>query len=162
MQTKKLFRSIFITNLGFFAAIAGNYFIPQIAKGLKISKYNLLGFEVDLNIFYRLVLTGVIIFFLISGIRAYFKINKREKYIKQSAFRFAVGIALLIFDIAGTKLRITPQPFFPGPAQVLEAFLIEGGYIFENLLYSLRLFSAGFISGVLLGVGTGILYFSSL
>ena len=157
MSSKKLLQSIFITNLGFLAAIAGNYFIPQVAKGLKITKYNLYGFELDLNIFYRLVLIGVIVIFLIAGITAYFKPLRREKYIKQSAFRFALGIALLIFDIAGTKLRITPQPFFPGPAQILEAFLIEGGYIFENLLYSLRLFGAGFLSGVLLGVATGIL-----
>ena len=105
MSSKKLLQSIFITNLGFLAAIAGNYFIPQVAKGLKITKYNLYGFELDLNIFYRLVLIGVIVIFLIAGITAYFKPLRREKYIKQSAFRFALGIALLIFDIAGTKLR---------------------------------------------------------
>jgi NitT/TauT family transport system permease protein len=34
---------------------------------------------------------------------------------------------------------------------------MEGDYIFQNTLYSLRLFTVGFVSGVVFGVGTGIL-----
>lgn len=158
IPAKKLITAALITSAGFALAIAGNFFIPQMAKGLKITEYNLFGLlSVNLNSFYRLVLFCVIIIFLLAGLLAYFVPSRRKNYIRQAAFRFALGIVLLLYDIAGTKFRITPQPFFPGPAQILEAFLIEGGYIFENLLYSLRLFGAGFASGVILGVGTGIL-----
>lgn len=157
IPARRLIPALMITELGFFTAILGNYFVPQTAKGIKFTKYDLLGIGVDLNEFYRIVLIFVMVIFALSCLAAYFKPLRRKKYIRQAYFRFAAGIALLLYDITGTKLRITPQPFFPGPAQILEAFLMEGGYIFENLLYSLRLFGAGFASGVILGVGTGVL-----
>lgn len=158
IPAKKLIIAAIITSAGFAIAIAGNYFVPQIAKGLKFTEYNFFGLcELNMNSFYRLVLSCVIVIFLLAGVLAYFKPSRRKNYVSQAAFRFALGIALLAYDVAGTKLRITPQPFFPGPAQILESFLMEGNYIFENLLYSLRLFGAGFFSGVTLGVGTGIL-----
>ena len=147
-----------ITSAGFLIAILGNFFIPQIADGIKIIEYDLGGLiTVDLNGFYRLVLGAVILIYLLAGARASFQPERRPAYVKAAAFRFALGLALFLYDVAGTKLRITPQPFFPGPAQILESFLMEGGYIWENMLYSLRLFGAGFLSGVVLGVGTGVL-----
>lgn len=158
-----LLRAALIASAGFLAAILGNFFIPQIASGIKITQYNFiipvinLNFTLDLNSFYRLILSIIIFIYLLAGVRAWLEKERRAAYVRRAAFRFAAGIALLIFDILGTKLRLTPQPFFPGPAQILESFLMEGGYIWENLLYSLRLFSAGFISGVVLGIGTGIL-----
>jgi NitT/TauT family transport system permease protein len=94
---------------------------------------------------------------LLGGIWAIVDPGRRKHYVKQAPFRFALGIALLLMDIAGTKLQITPQPFFPGPAQILEAFLKEGTYIGKNLGYSMRLFGTGFFFGVLLGVTTGVL-----
>lgn len=152
-----LVRATVLTNAGFFIAILGNLLIPQVADGIEVTDYKLGFFTVDLNSFYRLVLFCIILIYLLSGLRAYFDKVYRIKYVKQAAFRFALGIALLLYDVLGTKLRITPQPFFPGPAQILESFLMEGAYIGENVLYSLRLFGAGFLLGVLLGVATGIL-----
>jgi NitT/TauT family transport system permease protein len=73
------------------------------------------------------------------------------------SFRFAIGLALAAWDILGTKLLLLPQPFFPGPARIVESFLAEGDYILQNTLYSLRLFTVGFLVGVAFGVGTGIL-----
>ena len=67
---------------------------------------------------------GVMFVYLLGAVRAIFDPVRREKYQNQAKFRFAVGVALLVYDIAGTKLRITTQPFFPGPAQILETFLI--------------------------------------
>ena len=150
-------RAALMTSAGFLIAILGNFFIPQIADGIKITEYDLGGLTVNLNSFYRLVLGAVILIYLLAGARAYLQPERRPAYVKAAAFRFALGLALLLYDVAGTKLRITPQPFFPGPAQILESFLMEGSYIWENMLYSLRLFGVGFLSGVVLGVGTGVL-----
>jgi NitT/TauT family transport system permease protein len=83
--------------------------------------------------------------------------DRRKKFKKRVPFRFAIGLVLALWDILGTKLLALPQPFFPGPARILEAFLMESGYIWRNTLYSLRLFSAGFLLGTAFGVGTGIL-----
>ena len=61
--------------------------------------------------------------------------------IADAAFRFAIGIALALWDIGGTKLQWFAQPFFPGPAQVIEAYLADGDYVVQNTLYSLRLYA---------------------
>ena len=68
LPVKKLIRAVILTDAGFLIAIIGNFFIPQVAKGLKISDYDLFGLmTVNLNGFYRVVLTGVIIIFSVAG-----------------------------------------------------------------------------------------------
>lgn len=150
-------KAMLLTAGGFLIAIVGNALIPQSAEGLEITEYKLGFLTVDLNSFYQLVLGAIILVYLLGGVWALLDAGRRNRYIKQAPFRFALGIALLLLDVAGTKLQITPQPFFPGPAQILESFLKEGSYIGENLLYSVRLFGTGFFFGVVLGVSTGIL-----
>jgi len=151
---------IFFTVLsvaGFLIAILVNFLFPQIAP-VKISPYIIYGgVELDINQTYRIVLSLLIALYL--GIAAYswFDLDRRKKFKKQAPFRFAVGFALALWDILGTKLLVLPQPFFPGPARIIESFLMEGGYIFQNMMYSLRLFTVGFLLGVAFGVGTGIL-----
>ena len=141
-----------VTLAGFAAAILSNRLIPQVAQGLKDAQYALGPLTLDRNGFYRLVLLALMVIYALKGVEAYFTPHKRAHYVKQAAFRCALGIALALFDLLGTKLQATPQPFFPGPAQILESFLMEGAYIGTNVLYSLRLFGAGFA----LGVGTGV------
>lgn len=142
-----------VTLAGFAAAILSNRLIPQVAQGLKDAQYALGPLTLDRNGFYRLVLLALMVIYALKGVEAYFTPHKRAHYVKQAAFRCALGIALALFDLLGTKLQATPQPFFPGPAQILESFLMEGAYIGTNVLYSLRLFGAGFA----LGVGTGVM-----
>ena len=142
-----------VTLAGFAAAILSNRLILQVAQGLKDAQYALGPLTLERNGFYRLVLLALMIIYALKGVEAYFTPHKRAHYVKQAAFRCALGIALALFDLLGTKLQATPQPFFPGPAQILESFLMEEAYIGTNVLYSLRLFGAGFA----LGVGTGVL-----
>ncbi len=157
VTVQKLLYSILFTVSGFLIAIVFNLLFPQFSENLKEAQYSVGVISIDLNGFYRLVLAAIILIYVMLGAEAYFIPYKRLRYVKQSAFRFALGIALALYDLLGTKLQFTPQPFFPGPAQILESFLIEASYIGTNLLYSLRLFSAGFLLGVLPGVSTGIL-----
>jgi len=142
---------------GFAVAIAVNLWFPQIAA-VKISPYAVFGgATLDINQTYRLVLGLLIALYLGMAVYSWFDPDRRKNFIKRIPFRFAIGIALALWDILGTKLLLLPQPFFPGPARIIEAFLIEGGYIWKNTMYSLRLFTAGFVIGVVFGVGTGIL-----
>jgi sulfonate transport system permease protein len=148
---------IIITVLGFFIAILVSMFFPQIAA-VEETSYSLLGFlNVNANQAYRFCLLGLIAFYSLFGIYAYFDKDKKTKYLSRVPFRFVIGLFLTLWDITGTKLLALPQPFFPGPSKILESFLIEGNYIFENTLYSLRLYTLGFTLGVIFGVGTGIL-----
>lgn len=156
IPVKKVGRAAVITSLGFLIAILGNLFIPQVAE-LKIEQYRWGPFLFNLNSFYRTVLGGIILIYLIAGVLAVWKPERRPKFVKQQWFRFAMGIVLLAYDIAGTKLRITPQPFFPGPAEVLKTFMDDGPYLMQNTLYSLRLFAVGFGIGIVLGLVTGVI-----
>ncbi|MBR1751223.1 MAG: ABC transporter permease [Ruminococcus sp.] len=151
---------VLFTIAGFIIAIAVNVFFPQKAD-VPINQYtiSLFNLSIDLSIndayiFLLIVLIGI---YGTAGIRAFIDKTRRKAYSKAAPFRFALGIALALWDIGGTKLQVFAQPFFPGPAQVIEAYLADNDYILQNTLYSLRLYAAGFSCGVLLGVGTGIL-----
>jgi NitT/TauT family transport system permease protein len=145
-----------LTAGGFAAAAAVNLLVPQAAD-VQINSYTVGSVTLDINGAYRLVLLALILLYLIGAAAAFFKTERRAKFAAKAPFRAVLGCALGAWDVLGTKYLLLPQPFFPGPARIIEAFLAEGGYIGKNTLYSLRLFAAGFILGVLLGVGTGIL-----
>lgn len=149
---KTIFLSV-LSVTGFLIAVLVSYLIPQIADiGVPVTDVTVTPDQA-----YRFVLFGLILFYLAIGILSYFSLDYREKFLNRVPFRFAIGLAIALWDILGTKLLLLPQPFFPGPSKILESFLVEGGYIFQNTLYSLRLFTVGFVAGVIFGVGTGIL-----
>lgn len=156
-RDKKLIVSILLTMAGFLAAILENLLIPQFASGVDSEVYDLRILTLDLNGAFRLILICLMAAYGLGGIVSFRDKIKSEKYIQKAKFRFAMGIALGLWDCLGTKFKVLPQPFFPGPAEILTAFLSEGDYILENTLYSLRLYAGGFVGGVLLGVSTGIL-----
>jgi NitT/TauT family transport system permease protein len=142
--------------LGFAIAILTNHVFPQIAD-VVIEPYEIGALRLDINGLYTLVLSGLILLYLGNAIHSYFDEERRRKFASRVPFRFVIGIVLAVWDVVGTKLLLLPHPFFPGPARILEAFLLEGDYVLQNTLYSLRLFAAGFVVGVAFGVGTGIL-----
>lgn len=154
-----LLKTLFTVS-GFIIAIITNIVFPQKAA-VEIKDYIITAFglsiKLTMNDAYVLVLTALILIFAGDAVLSFKDKDKRKKYCKAAAFRFALGIALAVWDIGGTKLQFFAQPFFPGPAQVIETYLADGAYVVQNTLYSLRLYAAGFSCGVLLGVGTGIL-----
>lgn len=146
--------------IGLIVAFLASLLIPQEAK-IEIKEYTvtLLGlkFQINMDQLYRSVIVIILLIYAGIGLFSFFDNNRRQKFIKRAQFRFAIGLVLTAWDILGTKFLLLPQPFFPGPSKILESLLIDGGFIFQNILYSLRLFAAGFLSGVVFGVGTGIL-----
>jgi NitT/TauT family transport system permease protein len=106
---------------------------------------------------YRVILAGLILLYLGTGTFSWFKPNRREQFAKCAPFRFVMGLVLLAWDLLGTKFGVLPMPFFPGPSKVTWVFVEEREFLFKNLLYSLRLYFCGFVSGVVAGVGTGII-----
>lgn len=145
-----------VTLGGFAIAILANIYVRQVAD-VKITAYAYGSTIININDAYRIVLGLLMLFYLGIAIYSFFDIDRRIKYGKRAPFRFVIGSAFALWDILGTKYLILPQPFFPGPARIIESFLLEGDYIFQNTLYSLRLFAIGFLLGVVFGVGTGIL-----
>lgn len=149
--------TVALTLAGFVGAILVNRLVPQISSGVTIQPYTFGSVTLTMNALYCLVLAALILGYFLQGVLSRRDEKRRDHYRSRAKFRFALGAALALWDLTGTKLQILPQPFFPGPAGILEAFLVEGDYILQNTLYSLRLFAVGFILGVAFGVATGIL-----
>jgi NitT/TauT family transport system permease protein len=106
---------------------------------------------------YRAILAGLFTLYLGIALLSAFKPELREKFKKRAPFRFAMGLVLMVWDLLGTKFALLPMPFFPGPSQITWVFVDEHRLLFTHILFSLRLYFFGFVSGVILGVGTGIL-----
>lgn len=156
-EIQKYILTILFTGLGFAIAIIENLLSPQISDKANFVKYSVGAFKLDGNDLLRIVLVALILGYALFGIIDYKDEEKRAGYINKAGFRFAMGVLIGVLDLTGTKLKVLPQPFFPGPAEILNPFLEEGDFILTNTLYSLRLYFFGFLFGVLLGVGTGIL-----
>lgn len=157
VSDKKFVLLSILSVAGFLTAILTNLWFPQIAP-VKLLTYTFNGGATfDSNDAYRFVLFGLVLLYTAIAVFSWFDSDRRMKFKRRVAFRFVMGLVFVLWDICGTKLLLLPQPFFPGPARIIEAFLTDGGYIWQNTLYSLRLFFAGFLLGVLLGVSTGIL-----
>ena len=148
--------SVLLTILGFLLAAFLNAAVPQKAD-VVFKPYEIFGITTDSNIAYRFVLVLLSLYYLILGIVSARSEEKKNKYIHATKFRFVMGLLLFLWDLLGTKLQVLPQPFFPGPAGIMEAFVAESEYILENTLYSLRLYICGFSIGVVTGILTGIL-----
>lgn len=106
---------------------------------------------------YRFILFGLILLYTGIAVFSWSDDKRRAKFISRAPFRFAMGILLAVWDLLSTKSGILPLPFFPGPSQVSAVFQDDFNFLLSNTFYSLRLFFFGFVSGIVLGVGTGIL-----
>lgn len=142
---------------GFLIAILVNLFFRQTAEA-DITTYPI-GSSISLTAdgAYRFVLSALILLYGAAAVYSFWGEERRKRFLSRVPFRFVIGLSLALWDILGTKLLLLPQPFFPGPSRIIESFLMEGDYIIQNTLYSLRLFTVGFTLGVAFGVGTGIL-----
>ena len=135
--------SVLATVAGFAVALAIHFLIPNVQ-------------EVDGRV-YRSLLAALIVGYGLYGIIVAKNSERREAYVERVKFRFAMGIVLAVWDVLSTKTGILPLPFFPGPAQITSIYLVDTAFLVSNTLFSIRLFAAGFLAGVVLGVGTGIL-----
>ena len=152
----KYILSILLTISGFAIAAILNILIPQKAP-VTFEPHVVFGTELNSNQAYRFVLIAIIILYVVIGIIDWKNKGRRKKYQKATKFRFVMGILLLLWDVLGTKYQILTQPFFPGPAGIMEAFVSEGDFVLQNTLYSLRLYVCGFLAGTFIGIVTGVL-----
>ncbi|GHT32441.1 ABC transporter permease [Bacteroidia bacterium] len=108
---------------------------------------------------YYLATLGIAIFGLLGlwVLSVFVKWNLRERLYHSSQLIFAIGILLTVWDLLSTKSGTLQLPFFPGPPQIIGVIVNERGTLLVSSLYSLRLFFVGLISGIALGIVTGVL-----
>ena len=150
IKKRSVIYGLLLSVSGFLIAALLNALIP-ITAPVEIVDYPVGSAFININIAYRIVLFFLAALFLILGLISLKDHDKWKKFAKGAPLRFASGIGLLLWDLLGTKWQLLPQPFFPGPAGIIEAFLIEPQFVLENTLYSLRLYAAGFVLGVVFG-----------
>jgi NitT/TauT family transport system permease protein len=68
----------------------------------------------------------------------------------------AIGLVCAA-EIVTSKTAWMPQPYFPGPDEVLGALLDDRAVLFESTWHSLRLLLSGYAAGVTAGLVTGVL-----
>ncbi|MDR3232006.1 MAG: ABC transporter permease [Synergistaceae bacterium] len=129
--------------LSFALALVGNVSISSV-RSLNETPYR--------------VLVGIVILYMTGRcVLSFFSERIGAAVRFRARFLAALGAALFIWDILSTKTGIFPLPFFPGPVQIVEIAFVDRRELFRSTLYSLRLFTYGFVLGTILGVGTGIL-----
>ncbi len=126
--------NIILTVLGFAATILANAFVPQLASGVVLEDYKIGFITLNMNSAFRIVLFVLIVFYAALGIFSLRDEERKRKYAKRMPFRLVMGLLLLLWDLLGTKLLILPQPFFPGPAGIIKALLMESDFILQNTL----------------------------
>ncbi|MDR0768408.1 MAG: ABC transporter permease subunit [Dysgonamonadaceae bacterium] len=109
------------------------------------------------TLYYRIILAAFVAVLLILWTAPGIASKFRSKLYHYSQFITAAGLTLTVLDLLTTKSDILKLPFFPGPAQVIEALFTERNMLFICTVHSLRLFFAGLACGVIFGVVTGVM-----
>lgn len=68
----------------------------------------------------------------------------------------AIGVWLLLWEIATAKLGWLPKPFFSPPQGLLQVYVSDGPRLLICILYTLRLWGIGFFSGIAAGYAVGL------
>jgi NitT/TauT family transport system permease protein len=68
-----------------------------------------------------------------------------------------VLVLVCLWDLITAKLAWMPQPYFPGPDEVLGGMIDDWKVLLVSALHSLRLLACGYLAGVAAGLVTGVL-----
>jgi NitT/TauT family transport system permease protein len=104
---------------------------------------------------YRCMLALGIAALLLLYLIALGKPRFRAQLYHKAQFIFACGITLTALDLLTGKSGLLPLPYFPGAAEIISVMFDDRRLLLRSALYSLRLFSAGLITGASLGLVTG-------
>lgn len=68
----------------------------------------------------------------------------------------ALGLWFLIWEFTTAKFGWLPKPFFSPPHGLLNVYVVDGPRLLVCILYTLRLWSLGFFSGIAVGFALGV------
>jgi NitT/TauT family transport system permease protein len=109
------------------------------------------------TLYFKVLLMLYLTALLLFRLSAVFNEKLLAWLVRYSKLLTAAALLLTLWEALSTKSDILKLPFFPGPAQIVQTLVTERSTLFVSTLYSLRLFFAGLICGVALGITTGIL-----
>ncbi len=68
----------------------------------------------------------------------------------------AIGVWFALWELTTAKLGWLPKPFFSPPNGLLNVYVAEAPRLLVCIAYTLRLWSLGFVSGVVVGYAAGV------
>jgi NitT/TauT family transport system permease protein len=135
--------------------------IPLAALGLVLALHELLptapAYRVKALPYFSNFLYALLAIFVIFAVLGVFFKERREKLAYKSWFYGAAFLLLGVYDLITIKFNLIPSLYFPAPERIVEAFIKDGLFLLQCLVYSLRLLLGGFFLGAFLGVVTGTL-----
>jgi NitT/TauT family transport system permease protein len=81
----------------------------------------------------------------------------RRQLVYKARFLGVAFQVLNFYNLITLKLDLIPSLYFPSPERIINVFFVDGLFIVQCLVYSMRLLVTGFLSGAFLGVLTGTL-----
>ncbi|MCD7769473.1 MAG: hypothetical protein LUH36_05070 [Oscillospiraceae bacterium] len=82
VSIRRLLLAMLLSAAGFLIAILSNVLIPQIAEISEPARYTVGHFSLDRNGFYRLVLLGILLIYVVAGVLAWHRETRRPRYVK--------------------------------------------------------------------------------
>lgn len=106
---------------------------------------------------YTRFLLGFLLFYFSWALGSCFYLSWRRRLSGHAPLAVAGIMLLALAELITLKLNWLPLPFFPSPDKILEAFTKDTSVLVISVLFSLRLLGLGYLTGVLLGLPTGIM-----
>ncbi|QOZ32896.1 ABC transporter permease [Bradyrhizobium sp. CCBAU 53421] len=102
-------------------------------------------------------ITGAIaIAFLVLSAVAHRLGRISESLIHYGPWFVAIGVWLALWELTTAKFGWLPKPFFSPPHGLLNVYVTDGQRLLICIGYTLRLWSLGFVSGVIVGYAAGV------
>ncbi|WP_413993044.1 ABC transporter permease [Labrys okinawensis] len=107
------------------------------------------------DLFAAITGAGAVLFLILS-----FSVHRlgrfRPTLLHYGPWFLAIGIWLALWELSTAKTGWLPKPFFSPPHGLLNVYVVESQRLLICIAYTLRLWSLGFLSGIVVGYAGGI------
>jgi NitT/TauT family transport system permease protein len=99
---------------------------------------------------------GIALVFLVLSLAVHRLGRPGEVFVHYGQWFIAIGIWLALWELTTAKSGWLPKPFFSPPHGLLNVYVTDGQRLLICILYTLRLWSLGFLTGITVGYAVGV------
>jgi NitT/TauT family transport system permease protein len=99
---------------------------------------------------------GIALVFLVLPLAVHRLGRPGEVFVHYGQWFIAIGIWLALWELTTAKSGWLPKPFFSPPHGLLNVYVTDGRRLLICILYTLRLWSLGFLTGITVGYAVGV------
>src|SRR5579862_811863 len=107
------------------------------------------------NLFAGITLTGAAVLLVLA-----FSVHRFGRFgavvVHYGPWLIAIGVWFALWELTTAKFGWLPKPFFSPPNGLLNVYMTEAPRLLLCIGYTLRLWSLGFVSGIVFGYAIGI------